>query len=62
MEIIVKGIDTFSGKKFSYIKKNVAQVTYINQKIVIIYDDATTGSYDSNCADDLMVTIVKGGE
>lgn len=59
MEIIVKGTDTFSGKEFSYIKKNVAQVSYINYKVVVIYEDATTSVYDTNDYDDLSVTITK---
>lgn len=59
MKINVKGLDRFTGKRFDYVKESVAQVTYLNSKLVLIYKDGTTGIYDSTCTDDLMVTVLE---
>lgn len=60
MKINVKGLDNFKDMEFDYVHENVAQVTYLNHKLVVIYKDGTTSIYDSNCVDDLMVTILGG--
>lgn len=60
MKINVRGLDRFTGKRFDYVKENVAQVAYLNHHLVVIYKDATTSIYDSSCTDDLMVTVLEG--
>lgn len=58
MVILVEGKYSNEYKYFYYIKENVAQVSYINYRVVI-YEDATTSVYDTNDYDDLSITITK---
>lgn len=61
MNIIVRGIDLDS-TPFSYIKHNVDHVTYLNGRLVIVYDNGTMGVYDSALSEKLTIIVMEGGD